>query len=255
MKKIAILLVMGTLFLVFPIHAEEKPTAAPEAIREEQAIDRLTSMGKHLNTLKLFAIHADILTDEVFDNGQKIQFAGTIDYLVQTPHWLRLEVKSDHRERIYTFNGKTLTQYSPRLKYYTTMNIPVTIGQLVLLAKEKYDLDLPLADLFLWGTDKADTKVIREASFIGVEMMNGHESEHYAFRQEGVDYQIWIQPGDKPLPDKLIVTDTQEPSQPSFVANLKWNLSPKVQIKDFTFTAPKGAMKIDIATVAPAEKK
>jgi hypothetical protein len=50
MRKIAILLVMGMLFLVSPIHAEEKPTAAPEAIREEQAIDRLTSMGKHLNT-------------------------------------------------------------------------------------------------------------------------------------------------------------------------------------------------------------
>jgi hypothetical protein len=134
------------------------------------------------------------------------------------------------------------------------MEIVGTIGTMVLQVKEKYDLDMPLADLFLWGTDKADTKGIKVAAFVGVEQMNGHDSEHYAFRQEGVDWQVWIQPGEQPLPDKLVITDTEDPSQPSFVANLQWDLSPKTQEKDFSFTPPKGAMEIDIVSFDSAAK-
>ena len=255
MKRMSTLLLLGMLFFAPPLQAEEKPPATQESVRNERVIQRLTSMGQYLRTLKVFAIHADILNDEVLDNGQKLQFAGVADYLVQTPNRLRLEVKNDHRYRIYTYDGKTLTQYSPRLKYYASMDIADTIGQMMMKVKEKYDLEMPLADLFLWGTDMADTKDIKEAAFIGVEQMNGHDSEHFAFRQEGVDWQIWIQSGDKPLPDKLVVTATDEPSQPSYVSHLKWNLTPKIQNKDFTFTPPKGAMKIDIVSVLPADKK
>ena len=39
-------------------------------------------MGKYLRSLKSFAVHATSI-DEVLQNGQKVQFAGTLDYRVQ----------------------------------------------------------------------------------------------------------------------------------------------------------------------------
>ncbi len=40
-------------------------------------------MGKYLRSLKSFAVHADTSIDEAPQSGQKVQFAGTLDYRVQ----------------------------------------------------------------------------------------------------------------------------------------------------------------------------
>jgi hypothetical protein len=252
MKRMVSLLMTGMLLFGAAAYAADTPSAAQESSRDGKAIDRLTSMGHYLRGLKVFAVHADITKDEVLVNEQKLQFAGTADYLVQTPNHLRLEVKNDRRHRTYTYNGETLTQYSPRIGYYATMGVTGNLGEVVQQVKEKYDLDLPLADLFLWGTDMADTKDIKEAAIIGVERIGGHDCDHFAFRQEGVDWQIWIRQGNQPLPLKLVITTTDEPSQPQHVAVLKWNLSPKLNNKDFLFTPPKGSKKIEMVPSNPA---
>lgn len=255
MKYFTSLLFVGVLFVSSLGQAADQPAATQQSNRNEQVINRLLGMGKYLRTLKVFAVHADTTNDESFDNNQKLQFAGSADYLVQVPDQLRLSLKNDAGTRVYIYDSKTLTQYSPLLGYYSTMEFKGTIGQMILYVKEKYDLDMPLADIFLWGTDKADTSDIKEAVYIGVERMNGHDSHHFAFRQEGVDWQIWIRSGDQPLPDKLVVTDTDDPTQPTFASTLKWDLSPKPQAKDFIFTPPKNAVKIDIVTVDSAPQQ
>jgi hypothetical protein len=260
MKHLPTLVMMGLLFCPPAIHAEGAATPAATAAvqdtdRDEKVIERLVSMGQYLRGLKSFGIHADTTNDEVMENGQKLQFAGAADYLVRSPEGLRMELKSDRRHRIYTYNGKSLTQYSPKLGFYATVDATGPIGKMMIQIKEQYDLEMPLADLFLWGTDKADLKDIKEAGFVGVEQINGHASEHFAFRQEGVDWQIWIQPGEQPLPDKLVVTATDEPEQPSYAATLKWDMNATMQDADFSFTAPKDAVKIEIVRVDVPEKK
>ena len=246
MKRMASLLMTGMLLFGASTYAADAPSATQESSRDTKAVDRLTAMGNYLRGLKTFAVHAETTNDDVLENEQKLQFAGTVDYLVQTPNHLRLEVKNDRRHRIYTYNGETLTQFAPRIGYYATMNLTGKLGEAVQQVKEKYDLDLPLADLFLWGTSKADPKEIKEADFIGVEHIGAQECDHFAFRQAGVDWQIWIRQGKQPLPLKLVITTTDEPSQPQYVAVLKWNLSPKLTKKDFMFTPPRDAKKIEI---------
>jgi hypothetical protein len=246
MKRFASLLMTGMLLFGASTYAADAPSTTQESSRDPKAIDRLAAMGNYLRGLKVFAVHADTTNDEVLENNQKLQFAGTVDYLVQPPNHLRLEVKNDRRHRTYTYNGETLTQYAPRIGYYATIDLTGKLGEVVQQVKEKYDLDMPLADLFLWGTSKADPKEIKEANFIGVERIGNKECDHFAFRQEGVDWQICIQQGKQPLPLKLIITTTDEPSQPQYAALLKWNLSPKLSKKDFTFTPPKDSKKIEM---------
>jgi len=255
MKRMTTLILTGLLLLAPALQAAEQPAAAQEAVRDEEVIKRLAVMGKYLRSLKVMAVQADTTTEDVMDNGQKLQFTGSVEYLVQIPDRLRLEVKNDRHYRVYTYDGKALTQFSPGLGYYATMEMREPVGRMVLQVKEKYDLELPLADLFLWGTDKADTTGIKEAVFIGLEQVDDHESEHFAFREDGIDWQIWIRPGDQPLPDRLVITTTDDPTQPSYNANLKWNLSPQLKEADFSFVPPKGAMKIDIVAVDSAVKQ
>jgi hypothetical protein len=239
----------------------QQPAPAPKATSASdidlKAIDALKAMGAYLRTLKTFGLRSETTTDEVLDNGQKVQFGGTVDYLVRKPNAMRAEVVSDRKRRQYFYDGKTVTVYGPANRYYASTAAPPTITELLQFLDQKYDLDLPLADLFLWGTDKDGLDDIKSAINIGPSRIGGVDTDHYVFRQADVDWQIWIERGKTPLPRKLVITTTSEPTQPQYVAVLKWDLNPKLNDKTFTFVPPKGAQKIVLATAEAlaAEKK
>ena len=233
------------------------PKAAPATDIDVKAIDALKSMGAYLRGLKAFALRSETTADEVLDNGQKVQFGSTVDYLVRKPDRMRADVVSDRKRRQYFYDGKTVTQYGPDTGYYASVAAPATISELLPFLDQKYGLELPLADLFLWGTDKDGLDDIKSAINIGPSRIGGIETDHYVFRQADVDWQIWIERGKTPLPRKLVITTTSDPAQPQYVAMLKWDLNPKLDNKTFTFVPPKGAQKIVLATVdaLAAEKK
>ena len=129
MKRMTTLVLTGLLLFAPALQAAEKKAAAKEPVRDEQVVNRLTDMGKYLRSLKVMAVQADTTTEDVMDNGQKLQFTGSADYLVKTPDRLRLEVKNDRHHRVYTYDGKTLTQFSPGLGYYATMEMREPIGR------------------------------------------------------------------------------------------------------------------------------
>lgn len=228
-----------------PAQSTAAGTSNPAPIIESRAMDALKNMGAHLRGLKTFALHADTTIDDVNDDGQKLQFGGTIDTRVRAPDHLRIDIDSDRRQRSYYYDGKTLTQYAPRMGYYATFNAPSTIRELVGVLDDKYDISLPLADLFLWGTKDGDGSAITAASFVGPGKIAGQECDQYAFRQPEADWQVWISA--QQLPCKLVITTMDEASQPQYTAVFTWHVDAKPTDKDFVFVPPKAAHKIEIA--------
>jgi hypothetical protein len=118
---------------------------------------------------------------------------------------------------------------------------------LVDVAAEKYGIDIPLADLFLWGGPKATTPSITTATVIGPGSIGGVSCDHFIFRQPGLDWQVWIQKGDYPLPRKLVITSTTDEARPQHSSILTWNLAPAYNDAVFTFNPPASARKIVFA--------
>ena len=119
------------------------------------------------------------------------------------------------------------------------------------VAAKKYGLEVPLADLFLMGTDKFDTKSITEAIYVGPQMIGGVLCDQLAFRQPGVDWQICIERGKAPLPRKLVVTGTDgDPAQPVRRSILTWKAGSAPEAAAFTFVPPKGATRIAVKEAA-----
>ena len=231
-----------------------KPAAAPAVLPE--ALSALKKMGGFLRTLKAFTVRADTSTDEVLaDTGQKIQFGSVVDYRVRPPDRLRADISSDRKNRQFFYDGKTLTFYGQRVQYYASVPMPPTIREALIIAAQKYGLELPLADLFFWGTDKADLKDITAATYVGPSWIGGALCDHYAFRQKAVDWQLWIERGDTPLPRKLVITTTEEKNQPQYVAVLTWNLTPELDDALFTFVPPADAHKIILREAATPLKR
>ena len=69
---------------------------------------------------------------------------------------------------------------------------------------------------------------------------------HLAFRGSEVDWQIWIEDGDKPLPRKFILTSKKVAGEQEFAVLIRnWGRSAEVDELRVQFHATKGAKKIE----------
>ncbi len=223
--------------------AQETPQVEPEAMAA------LQKMGAYLRSLKAFQVEAVTSTEEVLEDGQKVQFAGVTKMLARMPDRLLIDVDGDRRERLWVYDGKTFTMLARRVNYYATVPAPPTIGQLADMMDEKHGVELPLEDLFRWGGAQSQDAAITSAMFIGPSEIEGVSCGHYAIRQEGLDWQAWIQLGDYPLPRKLVLTTRTDEARPQYEATFTWNLAPSFNDAAFTFEPPKGAGKVVLAEI------
>jgi hypothetical protein len=80
----------------------------------------------------------------------------------------------------------------------------------------------------------------------------GTPAHHVAGRTDGVDYQLWIADGDKPLPLRLVLTYDNDKGEPQFRAQFSdWNLAPQVTEATFASAAPQGAQRIAFLAEMP----
>jgi hypothetical protein len=221
--------------------------AVPDTERiDPDAMAALKKMGDYLRTLNAFQVKADITTESVTNDGQKIQLMTTADMIAKRPDRLRVEVVNNRQPRTFYYDGKDFTLWAPRLKYYATVPAPPTARELFLKLEDKYDIEMPFVDLFKWGTPDANTKEITDAMDVGPSVVNGITAEQYAFRQDGLDWELWIQAGDFPLPLRVVLTTTDDDARPQHESEYTWNLAPSYSEKAFAFEAPPDAKKITL---------
>ncbi len=236
--------------------AAEAPKTPPDAVPaaavvpaiEQEAVDALEKMGQYLRSLNAFTIQADTAKDEVLEDGRKLQFDRQLDIAVSRKDGLRVRAHSGLRNRNFYYDGSTFTLYSPDTHYYASFPAPATIRETVDAAEIKYGITLPLADIFYWGTERAPVSDIQKAIVVGLGRVRGVDCTHYAYSAADVDWQLCIQPGDKPLPVKLVITTTAEPEQPQYAAVMQWELTPVFKEGTFTFVPPPEAAKISFQT-------
>ncbi|WP_319524961.1 DUF2092 domain-containing protein [uncultured Desulfosarcina sp.] len=240
-------LIAAVCFCSIPAVAATTQTDPEENTLEPAAMEALDTMSRFLRTLPAFEVQSTFYRDEVLLSGQKILVSGTSSMTVKLPDKLYTQVKVDEKQRDFAmyFDGQTLTLYGRNNQFYVSTPAPGTLKDLALKTFVEKGIEIPLQDLFLWGTDEADQDVITTAVTIAETTLDDKPCTHYAYRQADVDWQIWIQAGKQPLPLQLVITTTTESSQPQYAARLRWNLKPTLSEDLFVFTPPKGAHAID----------
>lgn len=220
---------------------------------DANATGALTAMGNYLRGLKSFQVTAHVTTDDVLDNGMKVERRSTITTVARPPDRLATRSSSDLVDRSFYFNGKEFTLWSPRLRYYATIDAPGSIGGLADTLEAKYATELPLVDLFRWGAPDSKAPAFTAAVDLGPSSVGGVTCTQYAFRQDGLDWQIWIQRGEHPLPRRVVLTTTDDEARPQYAASYDWNLAPSYSEATFTFVPPKDAQRI-VMREGPAEE-
>ncbi len=220
--------------------------AAENSNVEPAATDALNRMGAYLRSLKAFEVNGEGTTEVVLIDGLKVQHNRKTNLLARFPDRLRAQIDSDDGSKFYLFDGKSFTLFARDEGYYATVAAPDTVGKLA-DQLEKYDIQVPLVDLFLWGRPGNTPPKLTAALDIGPSSIEGITCEQYAFRQEGLDWQIWIQLGEYPLPLKMVLTTTTDEARPQHSMTLSWNLAPSFNESAFVFDPPAGTNKIVFA--------
>lgn len=229
------------------LDAHAQTAAAPQV--QAKAVDALSRMSAYLRSIPAFQITLQTQRDDVDIYGQLITLSGGATYKVRRPDRFAIDLALPTQAGQYIYDGKVVTAYDAMAGTYAKVQAPPTIRGTLELAQTKYGASVPLDDLFSWAEGDSRAAGLTSAHYIGKTTVAGQTANHYAFRQPGRDWQIWIADGDKPAPLRISIIASDDPARPEFQADLSWDTSPQFAADAFTFAAPANARAVDIRPI------
>jgi hypothetical protein len=227
--------------------SEPGPSSRPPARSvEARAEQELKKMGEFLAGLPHFALEAEETFDELPDGQLRRQLTNVRRVAVERPNHLAADATGDTLSRASWYDGRTVTVLDKEHNVYATIEAPGTIDATFDKLTDEYGVVLPLVDLLYSDPYAVLMAGVTYGRYLGLHQAAGVACHHLAFSQDTIEWQIWIDAGEKPLPRKLVITYVQEPGEPQYSAVIRrWNLDAKVPDGLFTFEVPEGAQKID----------
>ena len=225
------------------------PALAPSPA-SAQAIDPkaraiVEAMGNYLASLQRFAVKADVSTEAVTHDGEKIEIVGLSSAIVARPNMFYGDSYGSMLEQRFYYDGKTLTLVQPGADTYASVAAPPTIDAMLDFASAKLGVEAPAGDLI---TSDAATRLLAGATsgrYIGETTIGGVRCQQVAFRSAEVDWQLWVQTGAKPLPCRYVITSKNIAGSPSFGITLHdWNMSPSVNAATFSYRPGPGDRRV-----------
>lgn len=230
-----------------PAAAQDAP---PEMVGPEAraAVER---MAGFLQCLDRYEVTMQASRDEVLNFGYKLQNNESARMVVQRPNRFRIDVDGDIKHRSYYYDGKTLTMVAPDEGVYARTPAPDTIAG-VINGLLNAGVELPMIDVLRQGAEGTLLEGVRYGLLVGETPLDGVPTDHLAFRQPTIDWQIWIARDGQPR--KLLITTRYEVGDPQYQAVMRWNLKPRVDAGTFVYKPAKGMTEIPFHNAAaPAD--
>jgi hypothetical protein len=211
-----------------PRTAEERLARGRELVQQMSA--RLASATTlHVTTTEL--------RDVVRLSGVKEARTGSGVYTVRRPD--RFYTKSDARGLESWYNGKVLTLVVHSEKVFAQAPMPDTINRTLDVLAERYDMALPMGDLFYGPADKALLSDTTTGGYVGTENIGDAPCHHLAFQDVGTDWELWLPVQGEPLPKRFKVVQKKRTGQPVVDVTFNaWDLAPQITDATFRPTVP-----------------
>ncbi len=230
----------------------EEPAAARDV--EPQAAEALRRATNYLEGLPRFRVHARVLTDVVQEDGEKLQFESVTDVAVRRPDRLRaVRVRDDGERRELRYDGAVVTLFDPALNVYGRVPVSGSVDDALDRLEEATGTSTPLADL-LYNDLSFLFELPTAGAYVGTSTIRGRPTHHLAFRNEALDWQLWVDAEEPPVLRKVVLVYKNLPGAPAQVAELDgWEVPAELRDEEFRFEPPPGSCEIPVRTRRPAE--
>jgi hypothetical protein len=124
-------------------------------------------------------------------------------------------------------------------KVFAQAPMPETIDRTLDALAERYDIPLPMGDLFYSSAEKALLTDTTTGGYAGTENVGETPCYHLVFRDVGVDWELWLPVQGEPLPKRLKTVGKLRKGEPvTDVTFTSWNLAPQTSDAAFTPNVP-----------------
>jgi hypothetical protein len=222
--------------------------AAPPATQPDldpQALAILKNTAGSLAGAKAFSVHVRVSRDRLATNDQLITYFNEDVVTISRPNKVRIDINGEHHDVQFYFDGSKAVLFNPEEKLYVSHLAPGTIDEM-LTALDKRGLDFPMSNLLESDPYDSLVKGLQTAYVVGRVNINNKTFIHLVFTAPSADWQLWVEPGDKPVPRGLVIIYKTEPGTPRITMDFTdWNLDAQPEAQVFEFVKPEDAHQID----------
>ncbi len=226
--------------------AQPTPDRNESALLDPAAMNILKTMSDYLSSTEQFTFRAEITVEDVLNSGQKLQFERQLLAYVHRPDKVRVEFSGEKGQKRFWYDGSKITLLNIEKNLYARSDAPSRIDETLDFAMETYGIEVPIADLLVSDPYHSFSQNLESAMYVRLDMVRGQKCHHLAFTQASVDWQLWIEDGEKLVPRKLAITYKEDFGQPQYMAVFtEWNLAPRLPDVLFSFDTPPGSAEIE----------
>jgi hypothetical protein len=227
------------------------PTPAPGVRFVDHRADALLKrMSDTLRKHRRFSVVIDEASDVAVKAGRNVHFETTSTITVERPNKLRMDRRGDLVDASLLYDGKTVTLWSRRTNFFATTPVPPTLDQMLEVARERIEIDIPAADLLGSDPARALGRSADSIQYAGRETVHGVDCQHLVFKGLETHRELWIEDGDRSLPCKYAVVAKAVTGSPTYSAEFRnWSFEATAGPDPFTFEPPPGASRIPLLEI------
>lgn len=197
------------------------------AARLKRGRDLVERMSSTLGGSPAFSVTTHEVRERVDAQGRQQRRTLTRDSVVRRPDRLYFKTSGDAENEGF-YDGKGLTLVMHRDKVFAQARMPETLDRTMDAITERYGIPMPLGDFVYSSPAKALLSRTTSGGWVGREDAGGTQTDHLAFKDTGISWELWLPTSGQPLPRRLKATiEAPRGANHIDVTFSRWNLSPQ----------------------------
>ena len=223
-----------------------------QGVRDEKAMAVLQGMSDYLAKETTLSFRARTFFDVVQKGGIKVKMGREVNLILKRPNQVQADTLDDTggAASLY-YDGAKLTVWKKSANEVMTVDISGGTDKMLDELIDKYEFQIPLADLLYTDVSKAIGENLISSEYIGIRTVDGVPCHLISFESDGADWQLWVEADSTPVPRRFVIDYVTAESEPQFMAQLDaWSLGGELEDYNFTAVLPEGVKQVEFSKAA-----
>ena len=213
----------------------EPRTDAERLARGREVIER---MSTKLSSSPTLSVTTREVRNQVKASGEAQVITLTRESVIRRPDRAYFKTSGDLQVEGW-YDGVGLTVALHKDKVFAQARMPETLDKALDSMYERYGVPTPVGDYFYSNPAKALLADSTTGGWVGREAVDGQQADHLAFKDKGVEWEVWVAATGDPVPLKARSKFTGTKRLRDIdMAFSNWNFTPALTDDRFTPKVP-----------------
>ncbi len=206
----------------------------------------LQAMSDKLAAAKTLRVTAARTASPGFYIGFDVAENAQVTAVVSRPNKLRAEAETNLGKRSVGYDGKTVTFIDHKAGTHAQVKAGLDLEDTARSLQNTYGVMPPLVELLANHPREFLLEGVTRGEFKGMERIGGSACDHLAFKQERLEWDIWVDSTNL-LPKKMVIKHPNGEGGPPLQVTLtieKWELNAAMSPADLALSIPKGSTSV-----------